>query len=199
MTVYSIQPLYLFLFLVGARHIIQTIMTRRLKKEGMKKDLSGTIALAVCYIIVLLFAGYSLYTEREYSLRFCLGIIMMEVFVFIRIIALKNLGEFFSYEIRISKDHELIQKGVYSLVRHPLHLAFWGEVAGMAVIGNSSPGYLVTLVLFFIILKRNQVEDQILEDQFGEKFRIYKKKVPSMNIVTGILRCFNPTGTKDGV
>ena len=177
-----------FLFLVAARHIAQTIITANMIKSGEKKDVWGTVILAACYIIVLISTIFSLSEGTRCFSTFIIGVLVMEFFVILRMNALLKLGSYFSYEIRITDDHKLIKDGIYAIIRHPLHLAFLGEVLGMAFVGNTSYGYIAVLVLFFEILKRNKIEDCVLEEKFGEEFRIYKSQVPSMNLMRGFDR-----------
>ncbi len=183
-----------FLFLVAVRHIVQTIITRKIKRNGEKKDVWGTVILAACYIFTLISTVFSLSKGIQSFSTFILGVFIMELFVFLRMNALLKLGSYFSYEIRITNDHKLIKEGIYAIVRHPLHLAFLGEVLGMALIGNTPYGYIAVLVLFLEILKRNEIEDRVLEEKFGEEFRLYKKQVPSMNLWKGYRRYL--TGNK---
>lgn len=183
-----IPPLYIFLFLVAARHIVQTVITLKIKKGGEKQDIKGTLYLASCYIFVLIVTILQPRLMSVFDLYFYMGVLIMEFFVILRMIALLKLGSYFSYEIRISSDHKLIRDGIYAIVRHPLHLAFLGEVLGMAIVGNTIPGYLAVLVLYFVILERNQVEDRILEEKFGEDFKLYKSQVPSMSLMEGYRR-----------
>lgn len=183
-----VPSLKLFLFLVALRHIAQTIITAKMKKSGDKKDIWGTVILAACYIFVLISTVFSLLGGIRNFSTFIIGILIMEFFVILRMNALLKLGSYFSYEIRITNDHKLIKDGIYAIVRHPLHLAFLGEVLGMAVIGNTPYGYIAVLVLFIEILARNKIEDRVLEEKFGEEFRTYKSQVPSMNLMMGFDR-----------
>ncbi len=116
---------------------------------------------------------------------------MMEVFVFLRMISLHQLGEYFSYEVRILKDHKLITTGIYGIVRHPLHLAFWGEVCGMGIISKNPFAIIPILILTAVILLRDKIEDDKLERKFGREFLDYRKRIPGLNIIRGILQKLN--------
>lgn len=118
------------------------------------------------------------------------GFIVMQAFVIFRFVALKNLGGNFSYELAIRDNHKLVTNGVYNILRHPLHLAFWGEVLGMAIMAGSVAGYVFTLLLVPLIVYRNGVEDAALEEKFGDEFVKYKRRVPSIDIVTGIIKAW---------
>jgi protein-S-isoprenylcysteine O-methyltransferase Ste14 len=180
------KPLFIFITAVAIRHIVQLIITRNVRKSGEKTDFLDTLGLFVSYVLVFSAAVVSLWFRNHFDLYFLVGFIVMEASVMVRISALRSLGEFFSYEIRIAEDHKLINTGVYSLVRHPLHLAFLGEVLGMAIISRSYFALIVTIALALIITRRNRIEDEVLRSKFGEEFDTYAEKVPAMNIIKGI-------------
>jgi protein-S-isoprenylcysteine O-methyltransferase Ste14 len=180
------KPLLIFIAAVAVRHVVQLIITRNIRKSGEKTDFIDTLGLFITYVLVMVMTVISLLFRKHFDLSYLLGFIVMEFSVLMRFSALRTLGEFFSYEIRIAEDHKLINTGVYSLVRHPLHLAFLGEVLGMAIISRSPYAFIVTLALALIITRRNRIEDEALRSKFGEEFDRYAEKVPSMNIFKGI-------------
>jgi protein-S-isoprenylcysteine O-methyltransferase Ste14 len=182
------RPLFIFIAAVAARHVIQLVMTRSVKKGGEKSDFIDTAGLFVTYVLVFATALISLLFKSRFDAAFLLGFLVMETSVIMRLSALRTLGEYFSYEIRIAENHKLINTGVYSVVRHPLHLAFLGEVLGMAIISGSSFAFIVTFILALVIIRRNRIEDEALRKKFREDFDEYAKRVPSMNIIKGIRR-----------
>jgi protein-S-isoprenylcysteine O-methyltransferase Ste14 len=187
-TVFLIKPLHLFLFLVAARFCMDLILTRNIRRKGQKSGYVSTLILSLCYIFTLLFAVMALRGKTEICLFFVLGIIVMETSVLLRMVALWHLGEYFSYEIRLTQDHKLIMDGIYGIVRHPLHLAFFGEVLGIAVISANSFSIIPLIALAFAIYHRNQIEEKALEKRFGKVFCDYRERVPGMNIIEGIAR-----------
>jgi len=165
---------------------MQSILTRRIKKGGHKTGYLNTALLSISYIATLILATKTLLNEKNVTLSFILGIIVMELFVVLRMISLHQLGEYFSYEVRILRDHKLVTTGIYGIVRHPLHLAFWGEVCGMAIISKNPFSLIPLLILTIVISWRDKIEDEALEKKFGREFQEYKKQVPGLNIIKGI-------------
>lgn len=182
------KPVHLLISAVLARHVLQLIITADLKRGGEKSDLAGTAGLALCYTLVLYFAVVGTSNLKTPNLAFVMGFWLMETSVFLRMVALLQLGKQFSYEIRILDEHQLVTDGIYGVIRHPLHLAFLGEVIGIAVISSNFSSFLVVFLLFLLILHRNRIEDEKLGQKFGEEFEKYRRKVPSLNFFRGIIR-----------
>jgi len=117
---------------------------------------------------------------------------------FIRYQCYRTLGRFFTYEVAIRDDHQLVTEGPYSVVRHPSYTAAIACCVGLGVC-YASPGawlrecriletiwgqaamwlYLVFEVYGIAsIVARTVLEDRLLRKQFGEQWDEWAKKVP---------------------
>ncbi len=134
----------------------------------------STIALVV--LIVSLFQlGTLEYTSENQTIR-VIGLAFYLVFSWVQIWSTKVLGDNFSQDIAIRKDHHLVTIGPFKLVRHPQYLSqllmdLGGAAATLSFI--LAPLALVQLPFLFM---RASLEDKLLEKHFGESFRLYKKK-----------------------
>ncbi len=94
---------------------------------------------------------------------------------------LRTLGENFNassgFGVRLQQDHELVTRGPYSYVRHPMYLAVilvgWGGLLK----------YLTWTMLGFAVMMlgliyRAHKEEQALMTEFGRDWEEYKRKVP---------------------
>jgi protein-S-isoprenylcysteine O-methyltransferase Ste14 len=171
---------YLFVLAVLLRHALQFALVRGQKKSGVSSGLASTAALAACYIVVFAAAARSLWGRAAADIPIVLGFALMAAFVAVRFLALVQLGRNFSYDARITDGHSLVTGGIYGVTRHPLHLSFFGEVLGMAVISMNPLAIPVLAALLFVILHRNRMEDRMLEERFQDQFREYRDRVPSM-------------------
>jgi protein-S-isoprenylcysteine O-methyltransferase Ste14 len=65
----------------------------------------------------------------------------------LRLRAYRELGRFFTFEISILKDHELVTSGPFSVVRHPSYTGLlallWGSALAVAAPGSWVRGVLV--------------------------------------------------------
>lgn len=83
---------------------------------------------------------------------------------------------------------ELVDKGIYSIVRHPQYLAGILISIGLYMI---APGWL-TLGLGIANIAQYYTgtfeEEERLIAKFGEEYKAYQKKVPRINPVWGIIK-----------
>ena len=82
----------------------------------------------------------------------------------------------------------VVNTGVYAVVRHPQYLGFILVVLGLVLVSQHWLSFIsggVGSILFYIdVLK----EDQVNIEKFGEAYSHYKKRVPAMNFVIGLIR-----------
>ena len=128
-----------------------------------------------------------------------IGLTLMALGIWIRLMTYHHLGQFFRFETSIQKDHELIVSGPYSIVRHPsytgLILIFgglfpWYLGKGTWVmesgLWNTMLGKLLVVMYFavlntlgsFLLLGMMSKEDMALRDQFGKKWDDWAERVP---------------------
>ncbi len=83
---------------------------------------------------------------------------------------------------------ELVDTGVYSIVRHPQYLA--GLLIILALILMTQHWLSVTagVVAFVAFYIDTLVADPRLVEKFGEEYREYMNRVPRMNFMLGIVR-----------
>ena len=127
------------------------------------------------------------------------GLTLIVLGTWIRLMTYRHMGRFFRFEASIQKDHELIVSGPYSVVRHPSYTGYillsvgwlpWQLSKGSWIVEsglwNSMSGKLLVVTYFsavniflsFFILARMSKEDKALRNQFGEKWEDWAKKVP---------------------
>ena len=134
----------------------------------------STIALVV--LIVSLFQIGTLgYTSENQTIR-VIGLAFYLVFSWVQIWATKVLGDNFSQDIAIRKDHYLVIIGPFKLVRHPQYLSqLLMDLGGAAATLSFILAPLALIQLPFLFM-RASLEEKLLEKHFGESFRLYKKK-----------------------
>ena len=127
-----------------------------------------------------------------------IGLTLIILAAWIRLMTYRHLGRFFRFEASIQKDHELIVSGPYSVVRHPSYTALilifggwfpwhlskgswimesglWDTMLGRFLVAI----YIILLIAtIFFVLTRMSKEDMALRNQFGEKWDDWAKRVP---------------------
>jgi protein-S-isoprenylcysteine O-methyltransferase Ste14 len=85
------------------------------------------------------------------------------------------LGKEWSARLQIRNDHQLIQSGPYSRIRHPMYTALFTIYFSIGVV-SSNYAILVPLVVAIISLViRIPKEEQMLIERFGESYKTYMK------------------------
>jgi len=105
-----------------------------------------------------------------------LGLFLIISGVVIRIAAIRTLGNFFTVNLAIHNDHQLIKKGLYKFIRHP---SYTGSLLSFVGLGVSFNNWLSLVVIFIPILisflYRIKVEEKLMLQQFGSEYINYQK------------------------
>lgn len=97
------------------------------------------------------------------------------LFVFWR--AHADLGLNWSPSLEIREKHELITRGIYGVIRHPMYASQWLLViAQPLLLQNWIAGFLNFLVFIPFYLLRVKAEEQMMLDSFGTKYQEYRNK-----------------------
>ena len=84
--------------------------------------------------------------------------------------------------------NKLVDKGLYAILRHPQYTSW--ILISVAVTCLTQLWYnfiltaIVSIMIYIIIIKA----DKELIQKFGEKYKIYMKKVPRTNFILGVIR-----------
>tara|TARA_Y100000310_G_scaffold336843_1_gene422437 strand:- start:2769 stop:3242 length:474 start_codon:yes stop_codon:yes gene_type:complete len=98
-----------------------------------------------------------------------------------RLITQRQLGKYFSVNIKIHKQHQLIQSGMYRYVRHPMYLFNIIIFLGLAGMFSSILGIMSTLLLVVpTTLFRIKREEYFLLEKFGNKYKQYQQKTKKL-------------------
>ncbi|MEO8233140.1 MAG: isoprenylcysteine carboxylmethyltransferase family protein [Ignavibacteriota bacterium] len=134
-----------------------------------------TVTLIV--LIVSLFQIGTLEYKAEYQTIRIIGLAFYLIFSWIQIWATNVLGENYSQDIAIKKNHELVTAGPFKIVRHPQYLSQFLMDIGAAFATLSLILAPLAVILLPFLFMRASLEDKLLEKHFGENFRNFKKKI----------------------
>jgi protein-S-isoprenylcysteine O-methyltransferase Ste14 len=132
--------------------------------------------LSLVALILAVFQIGTLGYIAEYNSFRYIGLAVYLVFSWIQVWSFKTLGDNYSQDIMIKKNHELVRKGPFSLIRHPQYMCQILLDLGAAVATFSYIVGLFTLIEIPIYIMRASMEDKLLAKYFAEKFSDYKKK-----------------------
>ncbi len=115
--------------------------------------------------------------KNEYLIFRIIGLILFIVFAWLQVMSFKNLKSFYSQDISLQKNHQLITTGLHKTIRHPQYMSqvisdlFFGIAVGSYIIIP-----LVLLVQLPLFILRAKKEETMMLDYFGEPYSEYKKK-----------------------
>ena len=186
---------------LAARHLAQFWLTRK-KVAGARSGWVTTSLLFVCYVSAMGCAFVRVASGEGAGWALAAGGALWTAAVAFRLWALAHLAEQFSSLIEIRSGHRLVDTGPYSLVRHPLHLAFGLEVGAFAVVALSAWAAAPAALVWIVIVARNKTEEAALRAHFGAAYDEYASRVPGMDVARGVFRRFRrgagPRDTRPG-
>lgn len=115
------------------------------------------------------------YITEYNSIRY-IGLAVYLIFSWVQIWAFKTLGENYSQDILIKKDHQLVKNGPFRIIRHPQYMSqILLDLGGAAATLSYIVAPIAVIQILFILL-RASVEDKLMAKHFGNEFSFYKKK-----------------------
>jgi protein-S-isoprenylcysteine O-methyltransferase len=114
-----------------------------------------------------------------------LGIGLFVLGLALRWYSIIHLGRFFTVNVAIAADHRLIDTGPYRYVRHPSYSGALMAFLGLALcLGNWVSLVLMVVPVLLVFLRRVQVEEAVLLQAFGDRYRDYirrtKRVIPAI-------------------
>jgi protein-S-isoprenylcysteine O-methyltransferase Ste14 len=86
---------------------------------------------------------------------------------------------------------QLVDKGVYAIVRHPQYLAGILMAIALFLIAQHWLIGILGIVLIFIYYENTYDEEKKVTEKIGEDYEQYMKRVPRLNFILGIIRSLN--------
>ena len=91
----------------------------------------------------------------------------------VSIVALRDLGKQYSGYITLQEDHQLVDTGIYAIIRHPIYLRILLVTAGLPLIFRSWLFLPVFVLGALFVRYRIGQEEKLLAEVFGERFHSY--------------------------
>jgi len=171
--------------------LIYWILSRNKTKKVA--DQEGRIKQFLYYILPLIVAilllgpgewfGHSLIRENfvEHS-NFVgiVGLLFCSSGTFLACWARKKLGENWSLSIQKKENHELIQSGIYGIIRHPIYTGLLMLFVGNAIIVGDYRGIIAVLIVFTSFWFKLLQEEKMLLSIFGRQYIEYQKKTKAL-------------------
>lgn len=154
-------------------HLIRSIYEVLKHKKVLKPD---NITFVIVFVNMLLLWGSwfaacltDIHKIELHSIVHYAGISLVGIGILIFLISLSTIKTLESYE------GDLITKGIYSLIRHPMYLGFIFWLIGLPVFFGSVWSMLISLVFIINVLFWRYLEEKELLQRFPQ-YREYRKK-----------------------
>src|SRR5438552_14224240 len=170
--------------------LLLTATRRSRSRAGTKQDRS---TLRVVWLVIIVSVAARIYVTKHWSaaalphhrsVAFA-GVVLFVAGLLLRWWAIIALGRFFTVDVTIEKDHELVERGPFRVVRHPSYTGVLLAFVGVALSLRNWGAMLVILVPIFVALRhRMNVEEEALTRALGSRYVDYMKR--TKRLVPGI-------------
>ncbi|HEY5253924.1 MAG TPA: isoprenylcysteine carboxylmethyltransferase family protein [Acidobacteriaceae bacterium] len=135
----------------------------------------GLLLQIVAYLIV--------WCERFWAMspapwRIALSVSFFALAILLSWTSTRALGRHLRFDAALSADHELVQSGVYGILRHPIYLSMLCLLLGTGFMVAPSILFMSAILVFLVGTEiRVRTEDSLLASRFGDRFHQYQKRV----------------------
>lgn len=178
----------IFFLAMVAEIVIRAPLNKKRKLEKMRQRRVTTqekvllfLLWGGMFILPIIYASSNWLDFANYTLPTWAGVlgvvlIIGAVVVFWR--AHADLGLNWSPTLEIRENHELVTRGIYSRIRHPMYASqiLW-SLAQILLLQNWIVGFASLIVFIPFYFLRVRAEEQLMLEQFGDQYRSYMQKV----------------------
>lgn len=172
--------LFVPMFLAGIVMMFKNpeLLKKRLDAKEKEKEQNFVVRLSgLMFLIGFVVAGLN-FRFGWYSLPKSVVITASVLFLIAYILYAEVLRKntYLSRTIKVEENQKVIDTGLYSVVRHPMYSATLILFLSMPLVLGSVYSFLVFLAYPFIIAKRIENEEKLLENELNG-YKEYKQKV----------------------
>jgi protein-S-isoprenylcysteine O-methyltransferase len=167
--------------LYGASEIALTIAKRR----GQRNKAADAGSLGMIWVVVGASIGTAFYLANAFpdgafpNVAFA-RIAGLAIFIpgaVLRWYAIFYLGRYFTVDVRVAQDQQVIDTGPYRWIRHPSYTGAFMQFFGFALcIGNVWSVLVVMVPMFVVFSYRIRVEERALEQGLGGAYASYRRR-----------------------
>ena len=90
------------------------------------------------------------------------------------------LGKNWSLSVQKKENHELIQAGIYKVVRHPIYTGLLFLFTGNAIIAGDYRAIIAVAIVFIHVWFKLLKEEKLLTEVFGSHYTDYKQRTKAL-------------------
>lgn len=163
--------------------ISEVVLNRMLRSKKTDKQGADGHSLLFIWIVVVAAIMLALFTSASFAMPVAgdgiryVGLALIITGIIFRIIAVYTLGRFFTVDVTIRRNHQLVKNGLYKYFRHPSYTASFLTFIGFGLSLNNWYSLLIVVVaVLAVFLMRIKIEERALTAQFGDDYLQYKKE-----------------------
>jgi len=162
--------------------VLLTVTRRSRSRTGTKQDQS---TLGVLWLVIIVSIAAGIYVARHWPAATLLhgqmfayaGVLLFVAGLFLRWWAIITLGRFFTVDVTIEKDHEVVERGPFRVVRHPSYTGVLLAFVGFALsLRNWAALLIMLLPIFAAFHHRMNVEEEALSKALGSRYADYIRR-----------------------
>jgi protein-S-isoprenylcysteine O-methyltransferase Ste14 len=162
-------PILIFIILIPLYGLMElAILAKNRTFFTPRKRDRTTLGVVIPFTLVMVCAPieYSLLHRAAADLTIWLGALIVALGIAIRLKALIDLGTAFSMKVERKENQELVTRGLYATIRHPLYLASLVIALGIPVLLSAWLTLVLTVLTTIGILVRIRKEERFMREQF---------------------------------
>lgn len=160
--------------------VCEAVIKNRMTARGEKADTSrykALYAITVASLAVGILFGWMsrIYGIPGYSSSIFFPLFGSTVILCglgVRLRAITTLKKFFTVNVAIVENHQLITTGLYRYIRHPAYAGGILSFVGCGICYGNIPSFvIISLPYIILILLRIKEEEPVLVGQFGDEYK----------------------------
>ena len=155
-------------------------ITRRSRERGESRDANSLRTLWIVIVISLWLGVQARVLFRQALLpewAVPAGVVIFLIGIILRWWSIIHLGRFFTVNVSIAADHELVETGPYRFIRHPSYTGALLAFVGFGMAGRNWASLIITtLPITAAFLHRIMVEERALTEALGNRYREYMER-----------------------
>jgi protein-S-isoprenylcysteine O-methyltransferase len=162
--------------------LLLTVTRRSRGRTGTKQDRStlGMIWLVIAVSItagVLVAQNFPAAALPHGRMFASAAVVLFVAGLVLRWWAIITLGRFFTVDVTIEKDHELVERGPFRMVRHPSYTGVLLAFVGFALsLCNWAALLVILMPIGAAFIHRMNVEEDALLNALGPRYANYMKR-----------------------
>ena len=112
--------------------------------------------------------------------RYDVGLALVALGLAFAVWARVFLGRNWSGIVTVKQDHELVRRGPYRFVRHPIYTGMLLAFLGTAIAQDQWRSLIALALVWLALWRKWKLEERFMQETFGEQYLAYRRQVPAV-------------------